>query len=61
MFFCFLLYIEKKKDETKIECNLIVEKMDNEDKNEIIEKTTDNDINNYFKNDGKLIRPVLIW
>ena len=35
--------------------------MDNEDKNEIIEKTTDNDINNYFKNDGKLIRPVLIW
>ena len=52
---------EKEKDETKNECSLIVEKMDNEDKKEIIEKTNDNDINNYFKNDGKLIRPVLIW
>ena len=52
---------EKEKDETKIECNLIFEKMDNEDKNEKLVNTTDNDINNYFKNDGKLIRPVLIW
>ena len=33
--------------------------MDSENIKELIQKT--NDISNYFKNDGKLIRPILIW
>ena len=50
---------QKEREETKIDSDIIIEKLDNEYKNELIKKT--NDISNYFKNDGKLIRPVLIW
>ena len=49
----------KEKEETKIGSDIIVVKKDKENKNESIEKT--NNINSYFKNDGKLIRPILIW
>ena len=50
---------EKEREETKIESDIAIEKLDNENKNELIKKT--NDISNYFKNDGKLIKPFLIW
>ena len=50
---------EKEREETKIESDIVIEKLDNENKNELIKKT--NDISNYFKNDGKLIKPILIW
>ena len=52
---------EKEKGETYIESDIKVENFDNETKIELIEKTNDNDINDYFKNDGKLIKPILIW
>ena len=53
---------EKEKEETYIESDIKVENSDNETKIELlIEKTNDNDINDYFKNDGKLIKPILIW
>ena len=52
---------EKEKEETNIESDIKVEKLDNETKIELIEKTNDNYINDYFKNDGKLIKPILIW
>ena len=52
---------EKEKEETNIESDIKVEKLDNETKIELIEKTNDNCINDYFKNDGKLIKPILIW
>ena len=51
---------EKEKDETNIESDLIVVKKDNGERNELIKNDND-DISNYFKNDGKLIKPVLIW
>ena len=50
---------EKERDETKIESDIKIEKMDNENKKDLRQKT--NDISNYFKNDGKLIKPILIW
>ena len=50
---------QKEREETKIDSDIIIEKLDNENKNELIKKT--NDISNYFKNDGKLIKPILIW
>ena len=50
---------EKEREETKIESDIVIEKLDNENKNELIKKT--NDISNYFKNDGKLIKPISIW
>ena len=49
----------KNEKEENFESDIIVEKKDNENINQLIEKT--NDINSYFKNDGKLIRPILIW
>ena len=52
---------EKETEETKIVADIKIEKKDNENKSELIEKTNDNDISNYFKNDGKLIKPILIW
>ena len=51
----------KEKEEAKIESDIILIKKDNENKNELIEKTNDNYTNDYFKNDGKLIKPILIW
>ena len=52
---------EKEKGETYIECDIKVENFDNETKIESTEKTNDNYTNDYFKNDGKLIKPILIW
>lgn len=46
------------KDEKKVEYDTVIKLKDIEDKNELIEK---NNISNYFNNDGKLIRPILIW
>ena len=50
---------QKERDETKIESDITIKKLDNENKNELIKKS--NVISNYFKNDGKLIKPILIW
>ena len=52
---------EKEKGETYIESDIKVENFDNETKIESTEKTNDNYTNDYFKNDGKLIKPILIW
>ena len=52
---------EKETEETKIESDIIIEKKVNENKNELLEKNNENDISNYFNNNGKLIKPILIW
>ena len=51
--------IDKEIEGTKNENDTIIEEKYDENKNLLIEKK--NDINDYFKNDGKLIRPILIW
>ena len=51
---------EKETEGTNIESDIIVEKKDNKNKNELIEKTNKRDIRYYFKNDGKLIKAILI-
>ena len=51
---------EKETEGTNIESDIIVEKKDNKNKNELIEKVNKRDISYYFKNDGKLIKAILI-